>query len=206
MKERYVDIALIAALVLIAGTIVYTLFGTSRPRVEAANTPQVGVETTEQPAGVEPVTPDNTNEATTEDVVPVVPSGDEVLTTEAENETEATPVTPETTPETQEASAPLPEGAVDLERVGFSFVTGGAGACNIVLEPWQHIAVSSDLRDLYPCGTEVTITLDEEVAGRTSFRAVVADGIRNAERTVNIYVGQDEPALEYGLKDGTLEP
>jgi hypothetical protein len=201
MKERYVDIALIAALVLIAGTIVYTLFGTSRPRVEAANTPQAGVENTE---GVEPVTPDNTNETTTEDVLPVVPSGDEAPANEAE--TEGTPATLENTPETQEASSPLPEGAVDLERVGFSFVTGGAGACNIVLEPWQHIAVSSDLRAIYPCGTEVTITLDEEVAGRTSFRAIVADGIRNAERTVNIYVGQDEPALEYGLKDGTLEP
>ena len=105
---------------------------------------------------------------------------------------------------TPSASTPLPEGEIDLERVGFSFVTGGTGSCNIVLEPWQHVAVSLDLREQYPCGSEVTITLNEEVAGRTSFRAIVADSIRNAERTVNVYVGTDEPALEYGIKDGSL--
>jgi hypothetical protein len=204
MKERYVDIALISALVLIAATIVYTLFGTSRPRVQAANTPQVGIEEVQQPVAVEPTVPENTSETTPEDIVPVVPSEDSEETLANEPEDDSVVATPE--PEVEEAATPLPEGAIDLERIGFSFVTGGTGACNIVLEPWQHIAVSSDLRETYPCGTEVTITLDEEVAGRTSFTAIVADGIRNAERTVNVYVGQDEPALEYGLKDGTLEP
>jgi hypothetical protein len=204
MKERWVDIALISALVLIAGTIVYTLFGTSRPRVQAANTPQV---TTEQ--AVEPTAPTSPDTPpTSEDVLPVAPSPTRAASpSESEGETENAVVTPEETPETaQEPRASLPEGAVDLERVGFSYVTGGTGSCNIVLEPWQHIAVSLDLRETYPCGTEVTITLDEEVGGRTSFRAVVADSIRNTERTVNVYVGQDEPALEYGIKDGTLSP
>jgi hypothetical protein len=222
MRERWVDIALISALVLIAGTIVFTLFGSPRPRVQAGTAPQVNT------AGEQPVT------ATSEEVVPVAPLeesttgentaqqtvGEQVTNEQTANEqianeqdtsnqsvSEINP-TPSETPETvtPETRAPLPEGAVELERIGFSYVTGGTGSCNIVLEPWQHVAVSLDLRETYPCGSEITITLNEEVAGRTSFKAIVGDSIRNAERTVNVYVGEDEPALEYGIKDGQLNP
>jgi type IV secretory pathway VirB10-like protein len=206
MKERYVDIALISALVLIAATIVYTLFVPGRPRVQAGTAPQVtGV-------AIQPETPDAppSADAVPVDVVPVVPSDTPDAPSEATVEEQARAATNElassTDPAPEEATspAPLPEGAIDLERVGFSFVTGGVGSCNIVLEPWQHVAVSLDLREKYPCGSEITITLNEEVAGRTSFTAIVGDSIRNAERTVNVYVGQDEPALEYGIKDGSL--
>ncbi len=203
MRDRFVDIALISALVLIAGTIVYTLFGRPpSPRVESGATPQVEVEpiapetstpetsSSELPAnGIIPITPDQQEAAPQTQTAEAVTLEPEVVETEAE------------TPR-----APLPEGAIDLERVGFSFVTGGVGSCNIVLEPWQHVAVSLDLREIYPCGTEITIELTEEVGGRTSFTAVVGDSIRNAERTVNVYVGTDEPALEYGIKDGILNP
>jgi hypothetical protein len=215
MRERWVDIALISALVLIAGTIVFTLFGSPRPRVQAGTTPQVST------AGEQPVT------ATSEEVVPVAPletgtndneqatndqgisqeaTNEQATNNEQGNETVTAPLDETPATVTPEVRAPLPEGAIKLERIGFSYVTGGTGSCNIVLEPWQHVAVSLDLRETYPCGSEITITLNESVAGKTSFKAIVADSIRNAERTVNVYVGQDEPALEYGIKDGQLSP
>lgn len=198
MRERFIDIALITALVLIAGTIVFTLFGRPlAPRVESGAEPQV----------TEPVTPESTDPPETTGIVPIEPERADIPATNEETQQEVTaPEAEVVEAEAETPRQPLPEGAVDLKRVGFSYVTGGVGACNIVLEPWQHVAVSLDLREQYPCGTEVTITFNEEVAGRTSFTAVVADGIRNAERTVNVYVGTDEPALEYGIQDGTLNP
>lgn len=96
---------------------------------------------------------------------------------------------------------------VELGRVGFSFVTGGAGACGVELEPWTHVAVSRELLDAYGCGAEVTVTLDDETDGRTSFEAVVADTMNEGRsRTVNVYVGEDEPALSYGVTAGTIAP
>jgi hypothetical protein len=206
MRDRWVDIALISALVLIAGTIVYTLFGRpSLPKVESGATP-VNVE----PANIEPVEPEtpDTVTAPADGIVPIEPDQQDIATQPQQTqEAEIATTGPEVAEPAEETPrAPLAEGAIDLERVGFSFVTGGVGSCNIVLEPWQHVAVSLDLKEKYPCGTEITIELNEEVAGRTSFKAIVGDSIRNAERTVNVYVGQDEPALEYGIKDGTLNP
>lgn len=96
---------------------------------------------------------------------------------------------------------------VALGRVGFSFVTGGAGACGVELEPWTHVAVSRELLDAYGCGAEVTVTLADETAGRTAFEAVVADTMNEGRsRTVNVYVGEDEPALSYGVTAGTIAP
>lgn len=103
---------------------------------------------------------------------------------------------------------PVPDsGPVDLGRIGFSFVTGGAGACGIVLEPWTHVAVSRELLEAYGCGAEVTITLEDPTDGRTEVAAIVADTMNPSfSRTVNMYVGQDEPALAYGLTAGTITP
>lgn len=112
-------------------------------------------------------------------------------------------------PEIPAAEAPpLPEdGPVELGRVGFSYVTGGAGACGVDLEAWTHIAVSRELLAEYGCGAEVTIRLDDEVAGRSEFEAIIGDTMNEARsRTVNVYVGEDEPALEFGLTAGTLIP
>ena len=112
-------------------------------------------------------------------------------------------------PEVPAASAPpVPEsGPVELGRIGFSYVTGGAGACGIVLEPWTHVAVSRELLSAYGCGAEVTVTLDDPTAGRTSVEMIVADTMNEAfSRTANLYVGEDEPALSYGLTSGTIEP
>jgi hypothetical protein len=103
---------------------------------------------------------------------------------------------------------PVPEdGPAELGRIGFSFVTGGAGACGIVLEPWTHVAVSRELLAAYGCGAEVTVALDDPKDGRTTVTAVVGDTMNEAfSRTVNIYVAQDEPALAYGLTAGTIAP
>ena len=112
-------------------------------------------------------------------------------------------------PEIPAASAPpVPEsGTVALGRVGFSYVTGGAGACGIVLEPWRHVAVSRELLSAYGCGAEVTVTLDDVTDGRTTVSAVVADTMNESfSRTANIYVAEDEPALQYGLTSGTIRP
>ena len=101
----------------------------------------------------------------------------------------------------------MPTGTVGLERVGFSYVTGGVGACGITLEPWQHVAVSRELLDAYGCGAEVTVSLDDPADGRSSFRAVVADTMNpQFSRTANVYVGTDEDAFAYGLTTGSVTP
>lgn len=98
-------------------------------------------------------------------------------------------------------------GAVALGRVGFAYATGGEGACGVPLTAWQHLALSRDLLVRYPCGTTVTLTLEDAVAGRSTVRAQVGDTMgADISGTVNIFVGEDEPALEYGVTRGTLAP
>ena len=105
------------------------------------------------------------------------------------------------------ASEPLPDGAIGLKSIGFSYVTGGAGACGITLEAWKHIAVSRDILAKYPCGTRLTIKIDKEVNGHRSFTAIVGDTMNKKHvKTVNIYVAKSEPALKYGRQSGNLIP
>lgn len=104
-------------------------------------------------------------------------------------------------------AAPLPEGAIELQSIGFSYVTGGAGACGITLEAWKHVAVSRDILAKYPCGTKITISIDKSINSHKSFEAIVADTMnKKHSRTVNIYVAKSEPALEYGRQTGNLIP
>lgn len=92
-----------------------------------------------------------------------------------------------------------------LERVGFAFVTSSMGACGVPLQPWQHVAVSRDLLDRYGCGATVVVTLADEVAGRQQVTAQIGDTMgAEIAGTVNIFVAQDEPALEYGVTEGAL--
>ena len=101
----------------------------------------------------------------------------------------------------------VPESAIELERIGFSSVTGGVGACNVILEPWKHIAVSRDIRETYPCGSELTVRLETPIDGRSSFTGIVADTMNPSKvKTVNVYVETQELAFEYGVTDGLLEP
>ena len=120
------------------------------------------------------------------------------VTEESQTETEQT-----TTPETEQT---VPTGNVTLERVGFAFITAESGACSIPLQPWRQVAVSRDLLAEYGCGTEITVDLADTVDGKDQVTAQIADTMNPSfERTVNIFVGEEEPALEYGVTTGTIE-
>lgn len=96
-------------------------------------------------------------------------------------------------------------GATGVERIGFAYATGAAGACGVPLTAWAFVAVSRDLLETYPCGTAVTLTLADETAGRRTVTAEVGDTMSaDITNTVNIFVGEDEPALEYGVTRGSL--
>lgn len=175
------------------------LEGTETPEAETSGNTQELVIAEVEPSGLEEaevVAAESEPEGNEAEVSEV----SEVLEVETLEEREAETVEADT-------ALSLPEGAVPLSRIGFSFVTGGAGACSIPLLPWQHVAVSRDLLETYPCGTEVTITLPEPIGDRSEVTLTVADTMSPTfGRTVNIYVGEDEPALEYGVLDsGTLE-
>jgi hypothetical protein len=218
MRSRMIDIALLVGLVAVAGGILWTLFTLGRePRVARTPPPP--------PAATSPATPSSTPGAAAGDaagnrgVVAIDPdeddepgaangaAGDVAAAGDADargpgpNESSAvsTPAAPAAPPRV------LPSGTLELERVGYSFVTGGAGACGVVLEPWTHVAVSRDLLETFGCGAEVTVTLDDPVEGRTEVVGVIGDTMNPSHSmTVNVYVAEDEPALDYGLTTGTF--
>lgn len=261
MREKFIDSALLAGMVIICVVILYTLFSppsrnfgrtTSSPQAEnsvaiapaenRADTELAGAvtaETADSSIAIESADTSSSEEVSAEDstdIVPVAPLDDSADATEsAQTDTSEPELTPSDSPadettnlqdetsdaveaEAGEASPnaatlpevapqPVPAGAFSLERVGFSFVTGGAGACSVVLEAWQHVAVSRDILERYPCGSEITVILDDPVDGRKEVTLTVADTMNPVNsRTVNIYVGEDEPALEYGVNTGRLEP
>jgi len=226
MRSRFVDIALIAGLVAVAGAIMWTLFnlgGSPRPTVPAAtppaqttpaSPPQQSLPSPPGAAGVVPVDPNDPAAAGDAATPPggATPGGAIAEPVSPDAPTPATPAADPLPPEAGRTvpaaeAAPVPSGTVGLERVGFSYVTGGAGACGIVLEPWQHIAVSRELLDAYGCGAQVTVTLDDPADGRSSFTAVVADTMNpQFSRTANVYVGTDEDAFAYGLTSGSVTP
>lgn len=146
------------------------------------------------------------------DPVAGVPSASEPETVPAEAPVEETPATQEPVPEVpaatpDEAVEELAPEAVPIARIGFAYATGTAGACGVPLTAWDYVAVSRDLLETYPCGTAVTLSLEDEVAGRTEVVAQVGDTMGSEiTGTVNIFVGEDEPALEYGVTSGTLSP
>ena len=216
MKERLIDSALLVGLVVVCIVILFVLFSPSTLSTRRSAEPTEPVVEQTLPIGEEgdPVivsggdTPPEGEAA--DESAPVVADEDlpEETATEAETQV-ATEEEPEVETQVEESTTPpppLPEGAFDLERIGFSFA-GATGACSVPLEAWRHVAVSRDILAEYPCGSEITITLDDPVAGRDSFEAIVGDTMNPSKvRTVNIYVAPDEPALEYGVAAGRLEP
>ncbi len=134
-------------------------------------------------------------------VEPPVVKNDPAANTEMNTPPETVP------PPTDEPTAQTPElvAGVSVERVGFAYATGSEGACGVPLTAWNYVAVSRDLLETYPCGTAVTLTFDDEIAGRGSVTAQVGDTMgAEITDTVNVFVGEDEPALEYGVTRGTL--
>jgi hypothetical protein len=225
MKGRLVDTLLIITLVRVGFGITYTLVTLYRgqPRQAREGPLEDRVATVEpvRPGGQEgdavtPLVPGSINPLT-----PPVPGGTPSVSaagaetpaaTAAAGAASAGTEAEETAAESGEApvTAPPPRtlaaGEIELERVGFSWVTGGAGACGVILEPWEHVAVSRELLADLGCGAQVTLHLDEPVAGRSSITALIGDTMNPTHsRTVNIYVGEDEPALQYGVAAGSLE-
>ena len=118
---------------------------------------------------------------------------------------EPAPAQNASTDEAATRPAEVPTGGVPVERVGFAYATGSEGACGVPLTAWNYVAVSRDLLEAYPCGTAVTLTFADAIAGRSSVTAQVGDTMgADITDTVNVFVGQDEPALEYGVTSGTL--
>lgn len=208
MKPRLLDVLLMAGLFLVGAAILWTLFTLGNDRTRPVGPGD------DAPAAAAAADPDGAG-----GVIPVDPGGGAAGGSDASADADGAPPSERNdsadadggavlgTPDVV-AAEPIVEGEpVALERVGFSFTTGGPGACGVVLEPWEHVAVSRDLLAIYGCGAEVTIDLADEVAGRTEVSLVVADTMNEAfTRTANIYVAPDEPAIEYGVTDGTLVP
>ncbi len=210
-KGRLVDILLIITLVLVAFGITYTLLTLNRGQTRPPPEPVTQVETPavqpqqQQDADL-PVVPEGL--PVDPEALPVIGGGDpgDDTTAPAANDETETEVAEEETEE--EAPAPprtLAAGEQELQSVGFSFVTGGAGACGVVLEPWEHVAVSREILADLGCGAEVQIELADEVGGRSMVNATIGDTMNPSHTmTVNIYVGEDEPAFEYGRTTGIL--
>ena len=211
MKPRLVDILLMVGLFLVGAAILWTLFTLGNDRSQPVTPGD------DPPAAATPADPDAAG-----DVLPVAPGedgpagagdgpADDGAGAADDADADAEPAESQADADEEAdvvAREPIVEGQpVPLERVGFSFTTGGTGACGVVLEPWEHVAVSRELLAAYGCGTEITIELADEIAGRTEVSLVVADTMNEQfTRTANIYVAPDEPAIEYGVTDGTLVP
>lgn len=204
MRSRLLDVVLIVGLVVVAGGIMWTLFNlgsTSQPATTPV-TPAAPAARPPAPTGptVTPVGPNAVARPPVAPVgdAPVAPAGDAPATP---------PAGAEAAPPAPPAPRAVPPGTVALERIGFSFATGAAGACGVPLEPWRHVAVSRDLLAAYGCGAEVVVTLDDPAGDRTEVIGVIGDTMNPSfELTVNVYVAEDEPAFQYGLTTGTFAP
>jgi hypothetical protein len=205
MRSRLLDVVLIVGLVVVAGGIMWTLFNLGSPARPATTTAPPPAAAGPSSPTITPVAPSGAATpaagVTPSDAAPATPGAAAApdAAAGADDPAEPTPAAP--TPRA------VPPGTVALERIGFSFVTGGTGACGVVLEPWRHVAVSRDLLAAYGCGAEVTVTLDDAAGGRSEVVGVIGDTMNPSFAfTVNVYVGADEPALQYGLTTGTFTP
>ena len=209
MTQRQLDLALLGGIgVLLLVILILALSSAPTLRASDIGDPAASVA---EPAEAEPARAALTEEP----AEPPQPSP-----TETGAETEAEPAAGEAGNETgvfgTDLAAGMAEdappagttaGTTEVGRVGFAYATGSEGACGVPLTAWAFVAVSRDLLTTYPCGTAVTLTLDDEIAGRREVTAMVGDTMgADITNTVNIFVGEDEPALEYGVTQGSLAP
>lgn len=211
MRARTLDILLMVGLFVVATAILWTLFtlGNDRGRPERAGGQAPPAASAPPEAGstgdVLAIPPGAAQDADASGPGAAVPTDTATETGDAVADTATEATGPE--PAIEPPSEIVPGEPIELQRVGFSFTTGGAGACGIVLEPWEHVAVSRDLLAAYGCGAEVTVELADAVAGRGEVTLVVADTMSpQFSRTANIYVAPDEPANQYGITEGVLRP
>jgi len=210
MRSRILDVALIVGLVAVAGGIMWTLFNLgSSPRSAGNTSPSTPAAVAPAPTApgssqVTPVAPDAASGTPATPPQVAAPLAPDAVGAPAEAAAGGEPAAP-APPATPAPPRVVPEGSVALERIGFSYVTGGPGACGVVLEAWVHVAVSRDLLAEYGCGAEVRVTLDDPAGGRSEVVGVIGDTMNPSfERTVNVYVAQDEDAFAYGLTAGVF--
>jgi hypothetical protein len=222
MRSRIVDLALLVGLVAVSGGILWTLFTLGAEPRQANPTPAPPAVTappaaTDEPGGAsagargvvaiapDAASPDAADADADAQVAADAADAADVADGDATDADTATDV---------DAPPPVPvppvvraDGTIELERIGFSYVTGGAGACGVVLEAWVHVAVSRDLLAAYGCGAEVTVVLDDPAGERSEVVGVIGDTMNPSfARTVNVYVGEDEDAFAYGLTTGSFAP
>jgi hypothetical protein len=212
MRYRFLDLGLFLALVVVAGGIMWTLFSLGSPARLATDRPPPDAPAASVPAAEAPPPVALVVPTPVPGLTPAAPAAAPVVAPTAPG---ATPAAAEPAPAPPVAPAApepvvartLPEGEFALERVGFSFVTGGPGSCGVVLQAWQHVAVSRDLLAEYGCGAQLRITLDDPAGGRNEALVTIADTMNPSfRRTVNVYVATSEPAFAYGLTTGTFAP
>lgn len=217
MNDRYVDIVLVIGLLALVAAAVFLLLDERRSYdTQTRAAPPEQSQPLPGGTGITPVAPEGSGGSPSDtpatrpntNIEPVLPS-----TTAPRREATATddPATDDpatgdpATDDPGDAASERPidlEGAIALDRIGFDYARGNVGACNIPLEPWQHVAVSRDLLRDYGCGTRVVVVLPETIGGRDQVVAIVADTMSpSVQRTVNVFVSPDEPALQYGLLD-----
>lgn len=214
MTQRQLDLALLAGIgVLLVVILILALSGAPTSAAGDISDPVDRVNATALEAGdaAEPASEPTPAVATGDTAAGAVGNPEE--TTTAQDAAEAVAVEETFSAQSDESGAALqaetsvapPVDGVRLERIGFAYATGSEGACGVPLEAWGYVAVSRDLLTDFPCGTAVTLTLDDEINGRREVTAQVGDTMgADITDTVNIFVGQDEPALEYGVTGGTL--
>ncbi len=203
MTQRRLDLALLVGIGVLLLLIVVLALSAA---------PRAGVGDISDPVPREPVeelTP--TSEAASEATSGAAPENDSepASAPETATEPENAGAGAETTgaEETGTGASGTSFNARRIERIGFAYATGTPGACGVPLTAWNYVALSRDLLEAYPCGTAVTLSLEDEVAGRREVVAQVGDTMgADITDTVNIFVNPDEPALEYGVTSGTLSP
>jgi hypothetical protein len=210
MNDRYVDIVLVIGLLALVAAAVFLLLDERRSYdTQTRAAPLEQSQPVPGGSGITPVAPEGSGgsspSASTQptrpntNIEPVLPD----TTAPQRGATDDDPATGAATDAQTDRPRPTDlEGAIALDQIGFDYARGNVGACNIPLEPWQHVAVSRDLLRDYGCGTQVIVLLPETIGGRDQVIATVADTMSpSVQRTVNIFISPDEPALQYGLLD-----
>ena len=192
MRDRLIDLVLLFVLILAAGAVGWTLLSLGKPSTQSFYEPPDAANSDSVAFGIQPI--DLGVKGDPSGLSPVL-NGEGLVVEEISSEDDRSVL--------QEV---MNDDPIILERIGFSFVTGGSGACGVVLEPWRHVAVSRELLESLGCGAEISIGFDSPRGGQEKITAVVGDTMNPSHyRTVNVFVGQEEPALEYGVTSGWLE-
>lgn len=209
MDQRRLDLILLLAVG--ALMLMVMVFGVSHRRQAAhqaakphASSPASGpaANPAANPAATPPANPQTPTPAQGNPAPPLSPTQNVQTTVPGTAPTTVPPTVPTTEPS---PATPAAGPSAKISRVGFTYTSDHPGACGDVAAPWQSVALSRDLLKRFPCGSEVLLELQKPVAGQQAIYARVSDTMSAREaNTVNIFVGQDEPALEYGGTEGVL--